>query len=176
MNLRNLTLLALFGTIGILSTISSSPAIFAQVSNPTVNATETNATDKNTFTLLAKTWGGDFPQASTTAVYDSYSNQFVFVFGKDASIKKLSPEIIGKLSSAIEFSGIQTAKSDIGRCDFTQVCYLLQVTKPTGFTGAVETHTVIWNSDSAQTKYQNLNQIMQNINDLGFLEDFPTLR
>ena len=58
--------------------------------------------------------------------------------------------------------------SDEGICNNTQICYLLHTLIPIGFTGQVETYTITWNSDSNQTEYGKLNNIMNKIQKYGY--------
>lgn len=119
------------------------------------------------FILFTQVWGGDFP-ITQTFVYDSFSNKSVGVLGKDVSVNKPSPEQIAEIKGDIQTSGIQSMKSDIGSCNLTQICYLLNVVVSLGFTNQVESHWVTWNSDSNQTYYENLNNIMSKIQKYGY--------
>lgn len=119
------------------------------------------------FIIYTQVWGGDFP-ITQTFVYDSYSNKSVGVFGSDVFINKPSAAEIAEIKGDIQQSGIQSVESDEGVCDITQICYLLHTMAPMGFTGQLETYSITWNSDSNQTEYANLNEIMSKIQKFGY--------
>lgn len=126
-----------------------------------------NVAETKPFILFAQVWGGDFP-ITQTFVYDSFSNKSVGVLGNDVSINKPLPEQIAEIKGDIQTSGIQSIKSDKGSCNLTQICYLLHVVVTLGFTNQVESHWVTWNSNSNQTYYENLNNIMSKIQKFGY--------
>lgn len=113
------------------------------------------------FVFLAKVTGGDIP-IPETAVYDSFSKEYINVWANETIKKTPDSEKIQEIATDLEFSGITTLTSDIGSCDFSTICYLLQVTLPFGTTGAVESHMVYWNSNSGES-YDNLTQIVKKI-------------
>lgn len=144
--------------IGVITLLNCN-IVFAQTS--TTPTTEMNLYG-GPFILFTQVWGGDFP-ITQTFVYDSYSNKSVGVLGSDVSVNKPTPGELAELKGDIQQSGIQSIKSDEGTCDITQICYLLHIVAPMGFTGQVETYSVSWNSDSNQTQYGKLEDIMSKI-------------
>lgn len=149
--------------IGIL-TLASNNMVFAQTNSTTT--TNVTAFD-GPFILFTQMWGGDFPVIQTF-VYDSYSNMSVAVFGGNVTVNKPLPDQIAEIKGDIQQSGIQSIESDEGICDNTQICYLLHTMAPMGFTGQSETYSITWNSDSDQTEYGKLNDIMSKIQKFGY--------
>lgn len=148
--------------IGLL-TFASNQIVHAQTATSGSNMT----LYKGPFILFTQVWGGDFP-ITQTFVYDSYSNKSVGVLGSEVSVNKLSPAELAEVKGDIQFSGIQSIESDEGVCDITQICYMLHTVLPMGFTGQLETYSITWNSDSNQTEYAKLNDIMSKIQKYGY--------
>lgn len=129
-----------------------------------ISAYAQNEYDQNSLVLFAKVTGGDF-QLSDTSVYDSYSNEYINILGTETIKNNPDQEKINEIAADLQFSGIQTLESDTRPCDFSTICYLLQVTAKFGFTGQEESHMVYWNSQSGE-QYENITKVVNKIQSL----------
>lgn len=144
-------------------TLSSNNIVFAQ----TNSTTSGNAlTYESPFILFTQVWGGDIP-VTQTFLYDSYSNMSIAVFGGNVTVNHPLPEQMAEIRGDIQQSGIQSIKSDVGTCNNTQICYLLHTVAPMGLTGQSETYSIAWNSNSSQTEYVKLNDIISKVQMFG---------